>query len=85
MEDCVNETTVLQTILLAKVQRSYFFALEDEVEGFLRGVEEERDVDFFVAGLDFLAAADDEDFLTGLLTSTGSSTSTATNDNFASP
>ena len=80
MEDRVNETTVLQTILLAKVRRSYFFALEDAVEGFLRGVEAEREVDFFTAGLDFLAAgldvlaaADEDDFLAGLLTSTGSS------------
>ncbi len=33
-----------------------------QVEGFLRGVEEERDVDFFAAGLDFLAAADEAGF-----------------------
>src|SRR5271157_2253535 len=83
MEDSVNETTVLQTILLANICYSRFLAFldDDAVEGFLRGVEEDRDVDFFAAGLDFLAAADDADFLTTFFSSTGSSASTATNDN----
>ncbi len=75
MEDSVNETTVLQTILLANTDYSRFFAFLDDVtvEGFLRGVEVERDVDFFAAGLDFLAAADEVDFLAIFFSSTGSS------------
>jgi len=80
MEDGVNETTVLQTILSANIRRSYFFAFDDDLtEDFLRGVEGERDVDFFAADPDFLAAAAEEDFLAGFFSSTGSSFST-TND-----
>ena len=61
------------------------------MEDFLRGVEVERVVDFFAAGLDsfasgldFLAAAAEDDFLAGFFTLTGSSASTVTNDNCAS-
>jgi len=86
MEDSVNETTVLQTILLANIYYARFFAFldDDVVEGFLRGVVEERDVDFFAAGLDFLAAADEVDFLATFFSSTSSSASTATNENCVS-
>ena len=86
MEDSVNETTVLQTILLANTDYSRFFAFLDAVavEGFLRAVEVERDVDFFEAGLDFLAAADEVDFLATFFSSTGSSASTATNNSCVS-